>query len=68
MDKCCGTCGRWQQDRQERRPASLRTMFSGYCKLKGCETKHDESCWGWAQAEKGEVEKRGVTTEAAQLN
>jgi len=63
MTKTCGTCSRWQQENQQKRPVSLRTMFSGYCKLRGCETKHDESCWGWKQAERGEIEKRGFGDE-----
>jgi len=56
--ECCGTCIHWRQDEQEKRPASLRTMFSGNCKYKG-ETKNDDRCWWWAQAREDELGKWG---------
>ena len=67
MQEHCVTCRHWNQEDQSKRPASLRTMFNGKCPIKG-ETKRDETCWCWKQADREELERRGYNVEAAQLN
>jgi hypothetical protein len=57
----CGTCKRWDQDRQEGRPASIRTTFTGKCQLNGKVTNYGSmvGCFGWKEADREELARRG---------
>jgi hypothetical protein len=61
IDKCCGTCARWQQDKQENRPKKIRTMFVGICGLDGKSRDFGAmtGCFGWKEADPWVIEARG---------
>ena len=65
INKCCGTCDRWQQDRQDNRPASIRTLQNGNCSLDGKLRRADDmtGCWGWKEAGQEEIDRRGLGEE-----
>lgn len=60
MPKHCGTCGRWLQKGQEKRPVSIRKVTSGTCGLNGKEYKVGdmEGCFCWERMEPKELERR----------
>ena len=60
MNRCCGNCGRWTQEDQSKRPASIKSITLGICSLTGKEQKHTEmkECFGWDRMEPKELERR----------
>lgn len=59
----CGTCRRWEPEDQTKRPASLRSIGKGTCRLSGEDRHADEmhGCFGWAQADDDEMKRREGT-------
>lgn len=60
MDKLCGTCGRWSQEDQSKRPESLKNITIGICSLTGKEQNagNMNGCFGWDRMEPKELERR----------
>jgi len=54
IERCCGTCRRWEPDQE--RP------WKGKCRLDGKERNIGDmsGCLGWKLAEPWELEKRGL--------
>jgi len=53
-DRFCGCCRRWEMDKSEKRPASLKvTVFTGKCKLSGKATGYGDmsGCFGFKAVE-----------------
>ena len=59
IDKCCGTCRRWDSVEQKA-PTSLRLISYGICRFNSASYKASEmkDCFGHKIAESNELERR----------
>ena len=60
VNKCCGTCRRWNEVSDPKRPASLPLPDMGECNLDGKGRKANDmmGCMGWRIADPWDLDKR----------